>query len=38
MEIDSDISKILINSIKPCPSYINMRMNGEVLEEVDHFN
>ena len=32
----SDKSKILINSIKPRPP-TNIRMNGEVLEEVDQF-
>ena len=36
MEISSDKSKILVNSIKSRPS-TNMWSNGEVLEEVDQF-
>ena len=34
MEIRSDKSKILVNSVKPMPS-TNIRMNGNVLEEGD---
>ena len=36
MEINSDRSKILINSIKSGPSN-KIRMNGKALEEVDQF-
>ena len=36
IEISSDKSKILVNSIKPSPS-TNIWMNGNVLEEVDLF-
>ena len=36
MEISSEKSKILVNSIKPRPS-TNIQMNGQTLEEVDQF-
>ena len=36
MEISSDKSKIIANSIKPRPS-TNIWMNGNMLEEVNHF-
>ena len=36
MEISSEKSKILVNSIKPRPS-TNIQMNGQMLEEVDQF-
>ena len=36
MEISSEKSKILVNSIKPRPS-TNLQMNGQTLEEVDQF-
>ena len=36
MEISSDKSKILVNSIKPRSS-ANIWMNGKTLEEVDQF-
>ena len=36
VEINSDKSKILVNSIKPRPS-TNIQMNGQTLKEVDHF-
>ena len=38
MEISSDKSKILVNSIKPIPSTNNIQVNGQTLEEVDQFN
>ena len=38
MEISSDKSKIIINTIKPTPSRLtNICMNGKMLEEVDPF-
>ena len=36
MEISSEKSKILVNSIKPRPS-TNIQMNGQTLEEVEQF-
>ena len=36
MEISSDKSKILVNSINPRPS-TNIQINGQTLEEVDQF-
>ena len=36
MEISSDESKLLINSIKPRPS-ANIQLNGQTVEEVDQF-